>query len=146
MAADLTANLARRHEGSGKLIEYALGAVHVYEGSILMVLRGTGYAVKAAQTALGRIIGVCTGEVDNSGGSAGDKKVQVRAGAIEFVNKASAAITDIGVLATAVDDNDCATGGVEVVNVGRIVGLDPAAPTTCVLVDFAAHDIDSHAT
>jgi hypothetical protein len=130
--SDLTADLNRSVKGSPAPFTYKLGAVHVYKGEGLMVLRGTGYAVKMANTALGTFIGVAMSEVDNSGGSAGDKEVQVRKGGIELFSKTSAAVTDIGVMATAVDSDTVATGGSKDVQVGLIVGHDS---TTKVWVD-----------
>jgi len=140
--ADLTANFDRPYKEPAKLRSYPLGAIHVYKGDLLMVLRGTGYAVKAANTALGQIIGVATQEVDNSGGSAGDKNVQVIRGT-QLFSKTSAAVTDIGVLATAVDSDTVATGGTKTVYVGRIVGF---VGTTKVWVDLEDHGADSAAS
>jgi hypothetical protein len=143
MAADLSADYNRPCKGDYILRSYKLGAVKVYKGDLLMVLKGTGYAVKAANTALGQFIGVAQSAVDNSGGSPGDLSVVVRIGADELIAKASAAITDVGVLATAVDSNDVTTGGSKYVNLGRIVGVEDA---THVWVATAGTQIDSAAT
>lgn len=142
--ADLTANFdrIRKNEHVTKLRTYKLGAIKVYKGDGLMVLRGTGYAVKMANTALGEFIGVATQEVDNSGGSAGDKTVQVARGTMKFT-KGSAAITDVGVLATAVDSDTVATGGTKNVIVGRIIDH---VGTTHVWVDTDDRGANSEAS
>jgi hypothetical protein len=130
--SDLTADLNRSVKGNIHTLKVPLGAVHVYKGDGLMVLRGTGYAIKMANTALGTYIGVAMEEVDNSGGSAGDLEVLVRRGGIERFSKTSAAITDVGVMATAVDSTTVATGGTKNVQVGLIVKHES---TTHVWVD-----------
>lgn len=139
--ADLGANFDRRYKEPAKVRYYKAGAVHIYKGDGLMVLRGTGYAVKMANTALGQFIGVAAEECDNSAGSAGDKSVKVITGT-QLFSKTSAAITDIGTMAGAVD-SDTVTGGegTEVVNVGRIVGIES---TTHVWVDTDDHSLKSH--
>jgi len=139
--ADLTANYDRPYKEPAKERTYAAGAVHIYKGDGLMILRGTGYAVKMANTALGQFIGVATEEVDNSGGSAGDLNVKVRTG-VQLFTKGTAAITDIGTMAGAVDSDTVTAGeGTEVVNVGRVVALKS---TTHVWVDTDDHSLKSH--
>lgn len=132
--ADLTANFDRTTKNAhvSKVLTYGAGAVHIYKGDGLMVLRGTGYAVKMANTALGTYIGVAEEEVDNSAGSAGDLNVKVRVGGTELFTKSSSAVTDVGVMATAVDSTTVATGGNKNVQVGLIVGF---VSTTHVWVD-----------
>jgi hypothetical protein len=138
--ADLTANFDRPYMEPAKERCYAAGAIHIYKGDGLMVLRGTGYAVKMANTALGQFIGVATEEVDNSGGSAGDLNVKVRTG-VQLFSKGTAAITDIMTMAGAVDSDTVTAGeGSKVVNVGRIVGLKS---TTHVWVDTDDHSLKS---
>lgn len=141
--ADSSANQDRSYKGVlSKCIYYPAGKVHIYRGDLLMVLKGTGYAVKAANTALGQFIGVAAAECDNSGGSAGDKSVMVHRGIFKLP-KTSAAVTDIGVMATAVDSDTVATGGTKNVAVGRIVGY---VSTTHVWVDMNDMSPTSEAT
>jgi hypothetical protein len=145
--ADSTANQVRATKTThvfhpGNSLTYPAGAIHIYKGDLLMVLRGTGYAVLAANTALGQFIGVAEEECDNSGGSAGDLSVTVRKG-IYKIAKGSAAVTDIGVFATAVDSDTVATGGTKNVVVGRIIGF---VSTTHVWVDMYDVAPDSEAS
>ena len=137
----IAANFDRPYKEPGKVRKYGAGAQHIYKGALLMVLRGTGYAVDAANTALGQVIGVAMEEVDNSGGSAGDLNVKVMTGT-QLFTKGTAAITDIGTMAGAVDKDVVTAGeGTEVVNVGRVVGLKS---TTHVWVDLDDHSLKSH--
>jgi len=135
--ADSTANQVRSCKTThvfhpGNSLTYPAGAIHIYKGDLLMVLKGTGYAVLAANSALGQFIGVAEAECDNSGGSAGDLSVAVRKGIYKIL-KGTAAVTDIGVMATAVDSDTVATGGTKNVAVGRIIGF---VSTTHVWVDM----------
>jgi hypothetical protein len=133
--ADSTVNQIRECKGGsmpGNCLTYKAGVVHIYKGDLLMVLKGTGYAVLAANTALGQFIGVAEAECDNHLGSAGDLSVKVRKGVYKIL-KTSAAVTDVGVMATAVDSDTVATGGSKNVAVGRIVGF---VSTTHVWVDM----------
>jgi len=123
-----------------KVRSYKVSNIHVYKGALLAVHRGTGYAVNAANATHNQVIGVALAECDNSGGSVGDLSVQVGRGTYLF-SKTSAAVTDVGCLATAVDNDTVDVGGSEVVNVGRVVGF---LSTTHLWVDMNDDSINSH--
>ncbi len=64
---------------------YPAGVDIIYKGGIVCV-NEAGYAVAGADTVNFKVVGVADENVDNSGGSAGDKNVRVRSGrAFRFV-------------------------------------------------------------
>lgn len=83
---------------------YKLGVSKTFNGSLVMLL-STGYAARAAASASNKGgVGWSVGAVDNSGGSAGDKTVEVAEGEI-FCNATSIAIGDVGSKMYSPDDN-----------------------------------------
>ncbi|TXH16872.1 MAG: hypothetical protein E6R03_04770 [Hyphomicrobiaceae bacterium] len=94
---------------SRKLSVAAATLIHC---NVLVGLNSTGYATNGIGTEpTMRIVGVSREEVDNSAGSAGDKKVLVEQGVFPFVNSSGAdAITvlDIGKLCYVVDNQTVA--------------------------------------
>jgi hypothetical protein len=87
------------YEKPGIVVSYKLAAVKVFKGG-LVALNASGYLVPMAHgTASLKFIGVANETVDNSGGAAGDKSVNVtKTGS--FVMKAASgftpAIADLG--------------------------------------------------
>lgn len=95
----------------GDVVRASLAAaVLIYGGSIVM--RNTSGYVTKGQTALGLIgVGIAMQRVDNSGGAAGDKDINIGTGVFKLANSASTdAITeaDIGKPCYAVDDQTVA--------------------------------------
>ena len=115
-----------RAEGDVKSLQ--MSASLIYAGSIVC-RNATGYATKGAVSTT--LIGVGRAEerVDNSGGSAGDKRINVRPGIFRFGNSASGdliTIADIGKPAYVVDDQTVAkTSGSSTRSIaGFIHGVD----------------------
>ena len=127
----MTAQTADRNfiRQEGEVFKQALAAVKVFAGALLM-RNATGYLTKG-QTALGLIgAGVAIEQVDNSGGSAGDKSVSFRKDVFRFVNSASAdaiTIADIGKVCFAVDDQTVAKTN------GRTNGLATRSPAGIII-------------
>lgn len=97
----------------------------IYAGSIV-VLNAAGDAV-AASTATGlKAVGRAEQYIDNSGGAAGDKAVDVRKGTFRFENDGSIDRTDIEATAYIVDDQTVAnTDGTGTRSAaGKIVDVD----------------------
>lgn len=85
-------------------------STRIYAGSIVC-LNAAGNAVPGSTSATLKARGVAQEQVDNSSGSAGDKRVETRRGVFPFANSASAdEITraDIGAIAYIVDDQTVA--------------------------------------
>jgi hypothetical protein len=115
----LSANRATRQR-EGSLIAYQVAATtHIYKGSIVAV-NAAGNAVPAADTAGLRVVGIAEEEVNNTG-AAGAADVQVRAGIAALLAGSGLALTDVGSIANASDDQTIVTAGTNGVKVGRIV-------------------------
>ena len=118
-----------------------VGVDILYNGALAMVVRGTGFLLPAANTAGGVVLGVMQERIDNSGGSAGDKSGEIRAGVYKFANSGTNAVGqgDIGSVCYVEDDQTVASaaGGGQVIagvveeidsdgDVWVVVGLDVA--------------------
>lgn len=109
-------------------------STRVYQGTMLMVAlvgAAAGYLTPAAASAApARVVGVCDCDVDNSSGSAGDKRADVSCGVFGFVNSSSTDAIDatmVGQPCFAVDDQTVArTPGTANTRpyAGRIVGME----------------------
>jgi hypothetical protein len=94
----------------------------LYNGAMVMVIRGTGYLVAAANTLGGIVLGVMAERVDNSGGSPGDESGELRAGIFKFANSGTNPITQahVGMPCYVEDDQtvaDEAGGGMVVAGI-----------------------------
>lgn len=98
-------------------------STQVFKGSGLMVLFGTGNVIPAADTALGKTVGVAQLGVNNSSGSAGDKVVKVEWGECWQFACTSAAQTWVGKDVYWLDDNTVAllASVTNAVYAGRVV-------------------------
>ncbi|SFM36121.1 hypothetical protein SAMN05192571_101137 [Pleomorphomonas diazotrophica] len=129
-----------RASGDIKSMLLAASAL-IFAGGIVM-RNASGYAVKG-QTALGlRGAGVAMLRVDNSDGSAGDLRIDVREGCFRFANSASTdeiTIADIGNLAYVVDDQTVAktSGGFTRSPAGFIRDVDDQG----VVIEFCEDDL-----
>ena len=108
----------------GEVLSLAMAAEEIFRGGAVGIVLGTGYVTKYVYgTASMRFVGIATEHVDNSGGSAGDKRIRVmRKGVVEF-NQSGLAVTDIGKPAYLSDDNTISTT-VYGAAIGIIVGLE----------------------
>jgi len=79
----------------GSLGSFPVAVSKIYAGDIVM-LNSSGYAIPGADTASCMFAGVATEQVDNSAGSAGDKRITVHRKGCFLFAIAAAAITDIG--------------------------------------------------
>lgn len=122
---------------TGEDLSLALGAVKIYRGGAVGVVVGTGYAVVYnPATAFMKFVGVAEETVDNSAGSAGDKRIKVkRQGIFEFT-QSGLAVTDIGAPAYLSDDNTVTTTP-NAICVGVIVALDASSGKAYVDVNGA---------
>jgi hypothetical protein len=107
----------------GVEVEYPVAAnTKIYAGS-LVCANAAGYAVPAADTSGYRFAGVAVEQVDNSGGSAGEKSVKLRrAGVFEF-DAVSITQDMVGAAMYAADDHtfDDAAGPTNDIKVGLLV-------------------------
>lgn len=121
--ADITARKASTDRQDGLVYPFKMGVEEVFEGA-LVAINAAGYAVNAGDDANAVVVGVADQSVDNSGGSAGDKEIQVRrSGVFTFVANFSAAQADVNTLCYAVDNQtvDLAANTTNDILVGRIV-------------------------
>lgn len=101
-------------------------ATTIVMGALITTLNG--YAVNGAGALGHRVLGIATESKDNSGGSAGDKKIPYKTGVYAFENSASGdqiVQADVGKDAYMVDNNTAAktsNSGARSI-LGRIVGL-----------------------
>jgi hypothetical protein len=104
MSAATAAREAKRKAGEQQ--SYLVGATKIWKGTLVSA-RTDGYAYAARSgTTTDIFLGVAYESVDNSGGSAGDKRCIVdKEGSYEFT-LSGAAITDIGSAVYALYDNE----------------------------------------
>lgn len=77
--SNLTTGTKFKTKGNVSILNIALSAIKVYFGAALVIARGTGYLAKPSNTGGELFYGFCGDNVvDNSGGSAGDKYVDVQ--------------------------------------------------------------------
>src|SRR4051794_5821765 len=80
----LSAAFNRQKRGTGKIISLPMDAsAKIWKGGWVCI-NTSGYAVAGASTTQFIVAGVAAESVDNTGGSAGDKRIQVEFGA-EFL-------------------------------------------------------------
>ena len=111
--------------------EYSFGvaaSTKIYAGA-LVALDSSGNATKGATATGLRGIGRAEEQVDNSGGSAGDKTIRVRSGTFRFANSSAGdalARGDIGATCYIVDDQTVAkTNGTNTRSAaGKVVGVE----------------------
>ena len=121
--ADITARKASTDRQDGLVYPFKMGVESIFEGA-LVAINAAGFVVNAGDDANAVVVGVADESVDNSGGSAGDKTLQVRrSGVFTFVAGWSAAQADVNTLVYAVDNQtvDLAATTTNDVLVGRIV-------------------------
>jgi hypothetical protein len=123
--AALTANNPNVQTNPFGFLQYPVKAsTHIYQGARLMVIKGTGYAIPAADTANGRYIGIARNEVNNTGAD-GAAIVDVDPpGGIETIALGStAAQTTVGVHVFLTDDQtaDIAANSTNKVSFGEVV-------------------------
>ena len=109
LAADnVIDTLTSDYEGTKS--DYAVGAVQIYKGGFVS-LDATGYlamltcSASAATISGSRFIGISLDNVNNTAGSAGDKRCQVLTSGVFRKALTSAAVLDIGCPVFASDDN-----------------------------------------
>jgi hypothetical protein len=109
--ANATTNLIVRTQGRDgyKRHHPVDGGAHLYKGTLISQLTATGACVPTSTASSGPAIGVAQHEVDNSGGSDGDLRVEVEHSRIfEFENDVTIPFDEadlIGAPAYAVDDH-----------------------------------------
>lgn len=102
--------------------------VKIYEGS-LSALTAAGYATPGAVSTTLKKPGRARATVDNTGGAAGAKSVEIEYGCFQYANSAAGdaiTIADIGAIAYIVDDQTVAktNGGATRSAAGEIVDVD----------------------
>jgi predicted RecA/RadA family phage recombinase len=105
---------------AGEFAAYPVGTgAKIFAGSMVM-LNAAGYAVPAADTAGCKFLGIARQFIDNTGGANGDLKVEVwRKGCFEMTC-AGMAVTDVGTVVYASDDQTVTKTAGNGVNCGRI--------------------------
>jgi hypothetical protein len=83
----------------------------IYKGAMVMVVKGTGYAVPAADTANGQVMGVALETIDNSTGSNGDKSVKVQTNDSWIITLTGVTDADVGKLVYVSDDDTVVKSG-----------------------------------
>ena len=94
----------------GDVLQQKMAAVKVFAGALVM-RNASGYLTKGATATTLIGVGRAEEQVDNSGGSAGDKLLRVRRGNFRYGNSASTdaiTIAEIGKPCYAVDDETVA--------------------------------------
>lgn len=110
-------------QSQGDVVTMKMAAVKLYAGTLLCV-NTSGYVTNAADTADFQFAGVAADTVDNSGGSAGDKKIDVYTeGTFEVKFSGTATQATVGQPAYAVDNETVAAAGTTTndVPVGKVV-------------------------
>lgn len=103
--------------------------VKIFKGALVSI--AAGYARPARTNTTDLVAGVARATVDNTGGSAGAKDVEVRRGVFTFENSTAGdliAQADVGKAVFVVDDQTVAltNGGSTRGTAGRCLGLDPS--------------------
>ena len=113
-----------------------LGASKVIQGGVMVAVVAGGLAQSAADASGVRVMGVSTQTVDNTGGAASAKSVEVRMGDFWFKNSGSAPCTtaSIGDDIYVEDDTTVAISGTLVA--GRCIGFHPVDGRVRVRVGF----------
>ncbi len=120
-------------ERAGEVLNLPAAAAVIYAGTLVAV-DGDGYAKHAAATVGLRVIGRAEETVDNSGGSAGDLRINVKRGIFKFVNSSTAAVDadDIGKECYVEDNQTVAEMATGAIRAGIVVGLDDSAASVWV--------------
>ncbi len=105
--AALSADKARSIKMGPGLEQRHPCAVDVFYKGAMININAAGFAVPASDTTAETFAGLCLEQVDNSGGSAGDKTVLVLSGiTLRCSTAADLAQTTVGVDVTVLNDND----------------------------------------
>jgi len=120
---NLAANVDRVRKDDGIEAFKVAASSRLYQGAMAMQVVGTGYAVRAADTASGRFIGIVVEEANETSAVDGGAIVRCYTEGVFPITLASAAITDIGKTVYATDDNVVALTSTNLVAVGTVVGL-----------------------
>ena len=111
----------RQRRGQPRILSVPMAVEKIYKGA-LVAINASGYATATSLTTAGYVIvGVAAEQMDNSGGSAGDKRIRVESGA-EFLFTASS-ITQamLGNAVYVVDNNTVDDSGTNNIYVGQLV-------------------------
>lgn len=110
-------------QSAGDVVTCKVGVAKIFAGT-LVTKNASGYAVKGADTASFTFAGVAADTVDNSAGSAGDKKIDVYTeGTFEFGFSGTATQATEGLAVYVVDDSTVALAATTTndVLVGKVV-------------------------
>jgi len=86
-----------------------MAAEKIYQGSVVGVIIGTGYATKSLTTAAWRFMGVAEETVDNSAGSAGDKRIRIRRKGLCSFDSSGLTVASVGAQVYFSDDHTVTT-------------------------------------
>lgn len=119
-----TAAVNRVHKPSQERSLKVAASTTIYKGGLIMVLVGTGFAIPAADTALGKIFGIALETVDNSAGSDGDLRVKVMKTGVWRLVLTGVTDADVGQYVFASDDQTVVKSGQSNdVAAGLVVGV-----------------------
>jgi len=124
MAASTTTIFTKYQDG--EIMEYPVYRNTMIPAGALVMLRSDGYAINGADTTGCTFVGVAAEEADNSSGSDGTINIQVRRKGVFRFLLGSAAITDIGVDANCLYNNEVARDATTTYDItcGKVVGID----------------------
>ncbi len=136
--ATLTANSPRAYDSGGNRNAIAMIASDIiYEGAAVGIVDATGHA--RPLNSADRFVGFAVKKVDNSAGSAADKRVEVYGSGRIQLAVTGAVITDVGQPVYATDDNVFAFSPVSAVFIGFIQRWVSSAVA---IVEFGSHLVD----
>lgn len=143
MAYGASAQAYDTARSEGKLISMKMTNAKIYKGTLLDVL-GNGYVAQIADTHALVFAGVAAETVDNSGGSAGDKRIDVWVRGVHTFKIAAGEQDDVGKLAFcqlgSADAGQTvkeSTDGTHPVVVGRITEMQSATKCRVRIDGFA---------
>lgn len=100
-------------------------AAVIYNGALVAITSGVGFAIPAADTASLVVMGVAASKGDNTAGADGTVVIDVETGVFKF-DASSVTVANVGQNATMVDDHTVgvAAGTTNDIVVGKILEID----------------------
>jgi len=121
MAALTASRITNHKEVEAAVQSYPVAAEAVFKGGLISI-NTAGFASAGADTASEVCVGIAMEDVDNSGGSAGDKSVLVKSGIVADLDTGSdLGQTSVGETALISDDQTVALSTSNSVAAGKIV-------------------------
>jgi hypothetical protein len=119
----VTANQITLQQGAGELISSKAAAVNLYAGTIAFFDATTGFITNDDNAGANAFAGIVYQQCDNSGGSAGDKVVELYTDGVFRLTGSSFTQGSNGDLVYAVDNYTIQASATNASKVGRIVNF-----------------------